>query len=91
MARDASGDSSSMRPVAELYLIGTFCAALVAVAASFLFPTVLKLTVTNANITPPSGIVEVLKNLLLSVVDNPVNAIIKANYISILALSLIHI
>ena len=74
-----------MRPVIELYLVGTFCAALVAVAASFLFPTELKLSVNNANLAPPSGIVEVLKNLLLSVVDNPVNAIIKANYISILA------
>ena len=85
MARDTADSSAPMRPVAELYLIGTFCAALVAVAASFLFPTELKLSVTYANLTPPSGIVEVVRNLLLSVVDNPVNAIIKANYISILA------
>ena len=85
MAREASAEAPSMRPVIELYMIGTFCAALVAVAASFLFPTELKLSVANATLTPPSGITEVLKNLLLSVVDNPVNAIIKANYISILA------
>ena len=85
MARDTSAGNSSMRPVIGLYIIGTFCAALVAVAASFLFPTELKLSVANANIAPPSGIVEVLRNLLLSVVDNPVNAISKANYISILA------
>ena len=85
MARDTSAGNTSMRPVIVLYVIGTFCAALVAVAASFLFPTELKLSVTNANIAPPSGIVEVLRNLLLSVVDNPVNAISKANYISILA------
>ena len=85
MARDTSSGSASMRPVIELYMIGTFCAALVAVAASFLFPTELRLSVANANLTPPSGIVEVLRNLLISVVDNPVNAIIKANYIGILA------
>ena len=85
MARDTSPENASMRPVIGLYMIGTFCAALVAVAASFLFPTELKLSVANANLTPPSGIIEGLKNLLLSVVDNPVNAIIKANYISILA------
>ena len=85
MARDTSPENASMRPVIGLYMIGTFCAALVAVAASFLFPTELKLSVANANLTPPSVIIEVLKNLLLSVVDNPVNAIIKANYISILA------
>ena len=85
MARDTSSGGASMRPVIELYMIGTFCAALVAVAASFLFPTELRLSVANANLTPPSGIVEVLRNLLISVVDNPVNAIIKANYIGILA------
>ncbi|MBP5200717.1 MAG: serine/threonine transporter SstT [Schwartzia sp.] len=85
MARETSANNTSMRPVIELYIIGTFCAALVAVAASFLFPTKLTLYVANADLTPPSGIMEVLQNLLLSVVDNPVNAIIKANYISILA------
>ena len=85
LARDTSSNNASMRPVIELYMIGTFCAALVAVAASFLFPTELTLSVSNADLTPPSGIMEVLQNLLLSIVDNPVNAIIKANYISILA------
>ena len=35
--------------------------------------------------TAPGGIVEVLKALLLNVVDNPVKAIYNANYIGILA------
>ena len=85
MARKPESTDSSMRPVISLYIIGTFCAALVAVALSFLFPTELKLSAANANLTPPSGIADVIKNLLLSVVDNPVNAIVRANYISILA------
>ena len=36
-------------------------------------------------ITAPGGVVEVLKALLLNVVDNPVKAIFNANYIGILA------
>lgn len=35
--------------------------------------------------SPPGGIAEVLQSLLLSVVDNPVNALISANFIGILA------
>ena len=34
--------------------------------------------------TPPSGIFEVLETLLFNIVDNPVNALLNANYIGIL-------
>ena len=42
------------------------------------------LTGGATDVTPPSGIVEVLKSLVFQLVDNPVNAIINANYIGIL-------
>ena len=89
LAKKREASDSSIRPVLALYIIGTFCAALAAVAVSFLFPTELKLSVADANLAPPGGIGDVLKNLLLSVVDNPVNALIHANYISILAWSVL--
>ncbi|SPY31921.1 serine/threonine transporter SstT [Neisseria gonorrhoeae] len=38
---------------------------------------------------PPSGIVEVLKSLLMNLVANPINAIANANYIGILAWALV--
>lgn len=76
---------SNMRPILVLYLFGTFAAAVVAVAASFLFPSTLILVKQASDITPPSGIVEVLRSLLLSVVDNPVKALMNANFIGILA------
>ncbi len=41
------------------------------------------------DVTPPSGIVEVLKTLLMNLVANPVNAIANANYIGILAWALV--
>ena len=74
-----------MKPIIRLYIFGTFFASIVGVCMSFLFPTTLHLQVADTNIAPPSGIVEVLKTLLLSVVDNPVNALLNANYIGILA------
>ena len=84
-----SESSSTMRPIIILYVIGTFCASLVAVTASFLFPTTLSLKVADSTITPPSGIVEVLQNVIMKVVDNPINALTNANYIGILAWAVI--
>ncbi len=79
-----------VKPVLIMYIFGTFLAALTAVGASFLFPTNLVLvsadTVTQI---PPADLKEVLGNLLLSLVANPVNAVANANYIGILAWAII--
>ena len=80
-----SESSSTMKPIIMLYVLGTFCASLVAVSASFLFPTRLSLQIADAEITPPSGIVEVLQNVIMNIVDNPIHALTNANYIGILA------
>lgn len=79
------GQKTNIRPILFLYLLGTFAAALTAVMISFTFPSTLALVVNTADITPPGGIVEVLKGLLMSVVANPFHALINANYIGILA------
>lgn len=83
--RQEAEEKDSMKPIVWLYVMGTFAASLVAVSASFLFPTTLSLHTAGAEIAPPSGIAEVLRNLLLNIVDNPVNALVNANYIGILA------
>ena len=74
-----------MGPVVLLYILGTFAAALVAVAASYLFPVTLHLTGAPELLDAPDGLAEVVKNILLKIVDNPVNALATANYIGILA------
>ncbi|MGL4714858.1 MAG: serine/threonine transporter SstT [Aeromonas sp.] len=79
------GQQTNIRPLLVLYLFGTFSAAMVAVLASFLFPSNLHLVANTAEITPPGGITEVLQTLLFNVVTNPVKALIDANYIGILA------
>ena len=85
MAQKNADASASMRPIVKLYVFATFLASLVAVAYSFAFPTTLHLQLADAKLTPPSGILEVLHNLVLNVVDNPIHAIASANYIGILA------
>jgi len=79
------GDSTLMRPVLWLYAIGTLTAAIVGVFASMLFPSTLVLQTAAATSTaPPGNVQEVLMALVLSAVDNPVNALLSANYIGIL-------
>ncbi|MBO6510699.1 MAG: serine/threonine transporter SstT [Roseibium sp.] len=79
------GSQARMGPVVSLYMIATFSAALLAVAASFMFPVTLQLSGTPEVMSAPGGLAEVLRNILLKMVDNPVNAIAQANYIGILA------
>lgn len=45
----------------------------------------IELTAANSEVSPPKGIGQVLSNLLLNLVDNPINALNKANYIGILS------
>ena len=86
IANQESTTNTAMKDV--LYLVGTFLAALVAVFASFLFPTQIALIDTKDALSAPGGIGEVVKNLIFNIVDNPVKAIANANYIGILAWSI---
>ena len=86
LAQHKDGKKNNMGSVIALYLIGTFCSALVAVVASFIFPVTINLgSVAEVDTAIPGGIGEVLKTLLLNIVSNPVGAIVDANYVGILA------
>ena len=85
IANHKHGQETHIRPILVLYLFGTFAAAVVAVVASMLFPSNLVLSTHDVAISAPGGINEVLQSLLLSVVDNPVSALMNANFIGILA------
>lgn len=88
MANHSVGGNSRVRPVIVLYLLGTFCAALIAVMMSFLFPVELALVSAASSTAPPTGIAEVLRMLLFKVVDNPVSALQNGNFIGVLAWAL---
>ncbi|KJQ75005.1 serine/threonine transporter SstT [Streptococcus infantis] len=90
LSQHQKGKTTNIRTVILLYLLGTFAAALVAVFMSFLFPIQISLTTaTTTEVTSPDGIGQVLSNLLLKLVDNPLNAIIQANYIGILSWAIV--
>ncbi len=84
LAAHKKGTKTNMKTVLTLYGIGTLLAGVVAVGVSFIFPITLKLTAGAEGLTPPEGIVEVLKTLLLNLVSNPVDALLNANYLGIL-------
>ncbi len=79
------GAKSNMQDIVVLYLLGTFSAALVSVLFSFAMPTKLVLNSVQTGLTPPNNVSEVLGQMVLNVVDNPVNALFSANFIGILA------
>ncbi len=85
LSKHTQGHKTNMKGVIVLYLAGTFLAALSGVVISFLVPLDLVLPQgivesTNA----PQGLAEVLKTVLMNVVDNPVSALMTPNYIGIL-------
>lgn len=89
ISQHQQGQKTNIKSIIILYIIGTFLAALVAVVASFIFRVDLVLTASSENVTPPGGLVEVLKSLVFKIVDNPVNAMVDANYIGILTWSIL--
>ena len=85
------GQKTNMKLVVVLYLLGNVLSALAAVISSRLFPIMLTFSenTNTSDVTPPSGVAEVLKNLLMNIVSNPVDALVNANYIGILAWAII--
>lgn len=79
------GESTHMRPILLLYAVGTLAAAVVGVTASMLFPSTLALQAPAGTTGAPGAVGEVLMNVVRSIVQNPVKALLEANYIGILA------
>ncbi|MEE1313525.1 MAG: serine/threonine transporter SstT [Lachnospiraceae bacterium] len=89
LANSKGNAANNMKTVIILYMITTLIGAVVAAVGSFIFPQTLILTEAATEVTPPSGIGEVLKNLLLNIVSNPIAALVDANYIGILTWAVI--
>ncbi|MEE4190202.1 MAG: serine/threonine transporter SstT [Halieaceae bacterium] len=66
-----------------LYLVGTVSAAFVAVSLSALFPQTLVLT-DVAEGSPPVAVGSVLTDVLFKLIDNPINALLKGNFLGCL-------
>lgn len=84
ISKASKGIGSRFRTVIILYMLSTLLAACTAVVGSFLFPVKMVLVDEVTDTTPPSGIYEVLTNLLTNMVSNPINAISSGNYMGVL-------
>lgn len=89
MLQRKKNGNTAMKPIIILYILSTFASSLIGVGMSFLFPTSLLLRSAGQAAPAPSGISEVIYNLIMNIVDNPVHALETANYISILAWAII--
>ena len=69
--------------VIALYLVSTFLAAAIAVAASYLFPVTITLT-EAASDSAPESFAEIFTTLLTNIVSNPIGSIVSGNFLGIL-------
>ena len=83
VAKAQKGLGPRFRVVIGLYLFTTFCAALLAVTASFLFPVTLDLA-EGESLPAPDSLSDVFTTLLTNTVDNPLMALSSANYVGVL-------
>ncbi|MBQ9691473.1 MAG: serine/threonine transporter SstT [Eggerthellaceae bacterium] len=87
---NAKSGQKSFGTIVVLYIVGTFAAALVAVVASYIFPSVITLTgVDEVEMEAAKSIGEVLVTLAGNLVANPVASIVNGNYLGILLWALV--
>lgn len=84
ISKHRSGQKTNMKKIIMLYVASTFLSAAAATFLSFAFPSTLHLVTVSADANPPQDIFAVITTILKNVVDNPVHALMSANYIGIL-------
>ena len=89
LSKNRSSNSKNMKNIIILYIFGTLAAAITGTVASFIFPITLKLNDVSSGVSPLGDVNNVIRTILLKMVDNPVNALVTANYIGILTWAII--
>lgn len=85
VATARAGLGNRFRTIITLYILTTLLAAVLAVVGSFLSPVHIALAdVAGAEGSAPGALGDVFRNIIREVMSNPVTAITKANYLSIL-------
>ena len=90
VAQASGGLGKRFGTVIGLYISSTLIASLVAVLASRLFPVTLTLTGVDAGgEMAPAALSEVIGNLLLGLISNPISAVSNAAYLRVLFWSIV--
>ena len=85
VATARAGLGNRFRTIIGLYIFTTLMAAVLAVVGSFISPVHIALAdVAGAESSAPGALGDVFSNIIRDVMSNPVTAIAKANYLSIL-------
>ncbi|MBE6464388.1 MAG: serine/threonine transporter SstT [Eggerthellaceae bacterium] len=86
LAKTKVGQGATLKRVLVLYIIGTVLAALLAVGMSNLIVVdmVFPKDTDLSSFAPPSGLGQVITNLLANVVTNPLASMANANYLGVL-------
>ena len=85
LAQGVKKSGGKFRIVISLYMLSTFFAAITAVVASFLFPQILTLETNMQELQGvPQGLCEIIHNLLVKIVINPISSLSESNYLGIL-------
>ncbi len=89
IARHQAGTQTNMKPIIALYIVGMMLASTLALIMSYAFPSTFSELASQAtDLNPPQGIKDVLVNFVNQAVENPVTALMNANYIAILVWSI---
>jgi len=81
---ESGSDGRKTLATIVLYLVGTLCAAIVALFLSKIFPQTLTLTEV-AEGSPPVAVTAVLREVLFKLIDNPINALLTGNFLGCLS------
>lgn len=84
ISKAGSGIGKKFKNVILLYLISTLVAAFIAVIVNFLAPVTVTLDAAQIQQAAPESLTDIFENLLKSLVENPVRALVNGNYLGIL-------
>ena len=84
IAKHKSGMQTNLKPIITLYFVGMVLSGGLALVMSYMYPSTFSELATNANVSAPQGIKEVLVNFVTQAVENPVSAFINGNFVAIL-------
>lgn len=84
ISQAGTGIQSKFRNVILLYVISTLVSAVIAVFVSYIFPLTVRLSEAYATTENTKSLAEIFGNLLESIVENPLSALLKGNYLGIL-------
>ncbi len=84
IARQDTSTKTNIKPVIVIYFVSMVLSSVVALSMATIFPSSFNELAVAAENPTPKDISEVLLNFIRQAVDNPINALIRGNYIGIL-------